>query len=380
MTAMMLVSLFMLAYIYGGYRLWLKCMAALWRQYDACEASEAHSFPSVTVLVTVYNEADRIKTRIENILQCRYPESNLEILVASDGSTDATDDSVTMMDDPRVRLFRPEQRRGKTDTQNQAIRQATGDIIVFTDADTRFDNDFLVEVVAPFANLSVGGVDGHLLFITDQSSGISQSQGFYWKQELDIRKLESQLGILAVASGACMAIRRSLFRPIQATVGEDCVAPLDVVMQGYRMVHADKAIAFDEMEHETVKEFRTRTRMTLRNWQGTWNYPQLLNPFIHPGIAFSLWSHKILRWLSPFFLIIITVGAFPLAINSDHRSAIALLIGAFYLAGLLGWMSELRGWRIPLVRTVFSFLVANTGFFIGVITAVFSNKRITSYR
>ena len=379
MVALYFLGLFMLLYLYGGYALVLRVVTGFKAGAPIEKAYEDVFFPTVTVLVTVYNEDDKIKARINNILKCEYPKDKLQILVASDGSTDATDEVVREMRDERVKLFRPKERKGKTDTQNQAIKEVSGEILVFTDADTQFERTFLKEIVRPFSDPSVGGVDGHLKFITDEKSGVSQSQGFYWAQELLIRKFESYLGVLAVASGACMSIRTALFRPMVATVGEDCLVPLDVVSQGYRMVHADKALAFDRMEHDSSSEFKTRVRMTLRNWQGTWLYPHLLNPFKNPGVAFSLWSHKVLRWLSPMFLILWVVAGLGLYWSSSPFNLLGISSLMFIVLALLGMIANYLNQRIPIASGVYSFCLANAGFLVGVVKALIGEK-VTSYR
>jgi len=360
---------FALAYLYSGYVAFLKILVNF-HHSSKVGANTDSAVPSVTVLITVFNEAKGIEARIQNVLACEYLQGKLEILIASDGSTDGTDDIVRGLADSRVSLFRPVERKGKTDTQNQAIATAVGEIIIFTDADTQFDPLFLKEVARVFNDPQVGGVDGHLLFLTETEDGVSRSQGFYWRQELQIRQLESELGIMAVASGACMAIRRSLFRPMQATVGEDCLIPLDVVDQGFRMVHADNALAFDRMEHDPKKEFRTRVRMTLRNWQGTWSYPHLLNPLRHPHIAFALWSHKILRWLSPLFLLMWLIGS-VVVIQQGYLGMLAALPGMlFMVAALLGALRL----PVPGVSLAYSFCLANAGFLVGVIRGILGSK------
>lgn len=371
-----LFGLLMLGYIYGGYLIVLKLFARVGSNH--CLELALDSFrPTVTVLVTVFNEQEKIRDRIHNIQSCDYHPGSIEILVASDGSTDGTDDLVTQLatEDPRIRLFRPVRRKGKTDTQNQAIATAVGEIIVFTDANTRFDPAFLRQITRNFANPGVGGVDGRLFFMIDNNDGVSKSQGFYWRQELMLRRLESCLGILAVASGACMAIRRSLFRNMQMTVGEDCQVPLDLIDQGYSVVHDDNALAYDSMEQQMGKEFRTRVRMTVRNWQGTWSYPQLLNPLCSPKIAFSLWSHKVLRWLSPLFLICWLIGSALMFVEGVHAGAFAYLAIIFVFLAMLGF----TGVSFPGASLVSSFCLANCGFAVGLLKVIAGSK-ISSYR
>lgn len=366
----------MLTYLYGGYVLLLRLLVRV--RPGPTVVTDADHTPSVTVLITAHNEQAGISQRIRNVLACDYPVDRLTILVASDGSTDDTDRIVLAFGEPRVRLFRPVHRIGKTETQNHAIATVSANIIVFTDADTSFDTGFLRAITRPFADPAVGGVDGHLLFARE-AGAVAQSQGFYWSQELKIRGLESRLGWLTVASGACFAVRRNLFRPMTASVGEDCLIPLDVVRQRYRMVHAGDALAFDRMPSEPQREFRTRARMTLRNWQGTWLYPDLLNPLRHPGVAFALWSHKVLRWLSPVFLGLWLIPGVLTLSETGPAITPGWLGVMFMLAGTIGWATSGREHGVPVAGTVYGFFLANAGFAVGVFRAL-AGRRITAYR
>lgn len=370
----------LLVYIYWGYGQLLRLAVQGASKRTGSVGNAVSDFPILTVLVTAHNEEASIKERIDNILACEYPKDRLEIVVASDGSTDATDGIVLGYKDVRVRLFRPPERIGKTATQNRAIEGVAGEVVLFTDADTRFEEGCLLRMAAPFADSTVGGATGNLLVVSDYESGVSLGQSFYWSYELRLRQYESDLNILAVATGACMAVRRSLFRPMEAAYGEDCIVPLDVVHQGYRFVHVKDAIAYDRMPHESAQEFRTRVRMTFRNWRGTWSRKQLLNPVVFPLVAWALWSHKMLRWLSPVFLLLITLSAFALGGNGAVFTGASVALGAFYGLGVLGWLCEHRHWRIPVVGQIYGFLLANAGFMVGVGKAIIARTDITVYR
>lgn len=368
-----------LAYLYGGYLILLVAVAKLLNAKTNRSGTDEEQYPSVTVLLTVHNEVNRIERRLTNLLDCEYPAERLEILVASDGSTDGTDECVRAIADQRVKLFRPVARKGKTDTQNQALTHAHGEIVVFTDADTVVETLSLQELVRPFAIGDVGGVDGHVLFARIDDHGVSCSQGYYWTQELLIRKHESSLGVLAVASGAWMAVRRRLLRPMGMSVGEDCIVPLNVVDQGYRMVHAERAIAYDQMEYEPAREFKTRVRMTLRNWEGTWSFPHLLNPFKHPAIAWSLWSHKILRWLSPVFLLLWLCGSTMLLVSGAESAVVGTPAAIFLLLAVSGAAQDRLRVRLPGGSVAYSFCLANAGFLVGIYKSL-RGARITAYR
>jgi cellulose synthase/poly-beta-1,6-N-acetylglucosamine synthase-like glycosyltransferase len=380
MELLFIFSVAALYYIYDGYLRLLQILNLAFKSTGKPKPIVNKELPSVTVLLTVFNEAGAIVERLHNILGSDYPPQLLDVLVASDGSTDETDDLVRQLDEKQVRLFRPSIREGKTSTQNQAIPLARGEIIVFTDAGTRFDKNFIKKVVSPFQDPAVGAVDGHLLLISDPESGVSQNQGRYWGFELRLRALESQLGILAVASGACLAVRRELLKPMCIAYGEDCMVPLDVASQGYRVVHATDALATDLLDTDPDREFRTRVRMTLRNWQGTWSRRGLLNPVHYPGYALALWSHKMLRWMSPLFLILMLVSATVLALegNSVFQAWVSLLV-ILCIGGLIGRQGENRRLSLPGTSAVYSFLLANAGFFVGLWKCLFGHK-VTIYR
>ena len=332
----------------------------------------------MTVLVTVHNEESQIAERLSNLLAQAYPRARLDILVASDGSTDATEKIVAgFAVDGRVRLFASSARLGKSETQNRAITLARGEIVVLTDAATRFDVNFVTAIVQPFANRHVGCVTGQLSLV-ERPGAIARGQGYYWRYEMNLRALESDLGVLAVASGQAMAFRRAWFSPIPPHAGDDCVIPLDMALAGHRVIHRPEAVAYDVMEHDLERELRSRIRMTTRNWSGTLLYPGLLNPWRAPGYALALWSHKILRWLGSVFLLAATAAAVDLAYVPLYRIPV-LGLACIYALALAGWYSHRlgRGWALP--EATFSFFFANLGFLMGLGRSL-AGGRIVAYR
>jgi cellulose synthase/poly-beta-1,6-N-acetylglucosamine synthase-like glycosyltransferase len=378
-----LVSASIILYIYGGYYFILWLAGLFWCEHEV--KRERCSLPEVTVLLTVFNEEKKIIARLKNIFDSSYPEHLLKVVVASDGSTDSTDGKVKSLSNPNICLVRPAVREGKTATQNYALQFVEGDIVIITDADTIFDSSCIVNLVAPFSDPKVGGVDGHLLFGVDTRSAVSESQGAYWKQELALRKLESCLGFLAVSSGPVLAIRRDLIPKMVDTVGEDCLLPLEVVSRGFLMKHQDTALAYDRMDDDVSQELRTRARMTQRNWQGTWMYPELLNPFKNFKVAVGLWSHKLLRWLSPIFLIMWVSASFFIVTQPSTENVwfIVLLLAdlgvCFFILGLAGALLHLMGRRLVGISFVWAFWLANLGFLLGIWNAILGNK-IKAYR
>lgn len=379
-----IIATLILCWIYDGYGRCLQLLVGLSQKTSEVsgtgESSDCDSWPSMTVLLTVHNEENVIRRRIENILACDYPEEKLNVLIASDGSTDSTNDIVRSFSNQGVRLFESPG-LGKTGTQNAAIRTIESSLIAFTDADILFDTDWCKKVARRFRDPAVGAVDGRALYVTPTSDALQISQGFYWTYELKLRRLESQLGILAVVAGACFAIRRTLFVTMDPAIGEDCIVPLDVVTQGSLVVHEPFAVSRFAFEEDSSITLRRRIRMTLRNWQGTWTRSHLLNPLRHPGYAFALWSHKLLRWMSPLFLALATSCSLAqLLVAPSIASALFFApFGALFTLAGIGWLSAKRRLRIPGTGAAYSFLVANVAFLIGIWRAV-TGHRIHSYR
>lgn len=384
-----ILATLILYWIYDGYGRFLQLMVLLKRDESQAitalepkgvESRNEYRWPTMTVLLTVHNEETIVRRRIENILQCDYPAGCLTVLIASDGSTDSTNEIVQSFFDRGVRLLESPG-LGKTGTQNAAIRSIESDLIAFTDADILFDADWCKQIARRFQNPQVGAVDGRALYEAPTSDALQVSQGFYWTYELKLRLLESQLGILAVVAGACFAIRRNLFVTMDPAIGEDCIVPLDIVTQGFRVVHEPLAISRFDSEEDSSITLRRRIRMTLRNWQGTWTRSHLLNPLRHPGYAFALWSHKLLRWLSPLFLATASCCSMAQLIVAPSLASALIFApfgGLFALAGI-GWISARRHLRVPGTGAAYSFLLANVAFLIGIWRAV-TGHRIHSYR
>lgn len=374
------MSFLIMLYVYGGYLIVLKLICYLFPSTKReIKFFRSEELPSITVMVAAFNEDMVIKSRIDNILESDYPDGKIKILIVSDGSTDQTDNIVNSYGDDRVSLFRVEDRKGKTNAQNQAMEKISNDFVVFTDADSRFDPFCLKNLVGYFIDEKVGVVAGKLIFEAVVGSGISHSQGNYWSYELKLRELESQLGILAIISGGCFAIRKNCFRKMDISYGDDCIIPLDAVRDGFDVVHAKDAVTYDYMAHEANQEFKARVRMTLRNWQCTWAFKDILNPILNPRYAFALWSHKILRWLSPVFLIILTLCNLMLISDGVVYAISAVFLFVFYCLGFVGYLGYTWSRNVPGSTTVFSFLLANVGFFLGILEAI-KGKKITVYR
>lgn len=351
------LSCALVAYTWAGYPLLLKALRKRPRR-----SSSADGLPTITVLLTVRNGEGRVAPRLQDILSQDYPVGRMRVFVASDGSNDRTIDEATSTGDPRV-VAKQFPCLGKSATQNAAFLELSDDIVVFTDVDTRFAPGFLNEIVRPFSDPEVGCVSGSLM-LQEKRQAIAEGQSLYWRFEMWLRAQESRVGLLSTATGACMACRRVLLRPLMPGCGEDCTVPLDIVERGYIVVHAEKARAYDEMPDTLSGELNARARMTCRNLRGTISHACLLNPFRRPGHALALWSHKMLRWMTPLFFI--SAGLSSMLLYTELKIFVwtVFLILAFSGLGLAFHASDIRQPRI--LSLPFSFIVANFGFLLGI--------------
>jgi cellulose synthase/poly-beta-1,6-N-acetylglucosamine synthase-like glycosyltransferase len=313
---------------------------------------------------------------LQDCLSLVYDEL-VEIIIVSDGSTDRTEEIVEEVAerDSRIRLLRAE-RVGKSGAQNLAVQHARGEVLVFSDAGTRTRPSTLRELVSNFADPQVGLVTG-VVYFGQPAEAVLRGQGAYWRYEFFLRQAESDLGTLATATGTSLAIRRELFRPMASNYGDDCVLPLDVRLQGYRVIQEPKAIVFDTMSHTVEDELRSRVRMTARNWSGTLSRRALLNPLRYPLTALALVSHKLLRWLTPFLLGVLFLVNTILVFR---QAAIFcwLIQVLFYASALVGWVLVRKKQQAGVFAYPFSFCLANVGFLLGM-AKVLRNQKVVKY-
>lgn len=257
--------------------------------------------PAISLLIAAHNEEAVIEQRILNALAMDYPTNRLEIVVASDGSDDRTN-SILRRYTPRVRLLDYAFRRGKAATVNDAMTVARGDIVILSDANTLIDPSAARNLVRWFLDPSVGAVCGRLVLV-DPASG-TNVDSLYWRYETFLKRCESKLGALLGANGALYSIRRDLFTPIPSqTIVDDFVIPLQAKLRtGKAIVYDTNAIAYEETAPHVADELRRRVRIGAGGFQAICMLWRLLDPR-RGWIAFTFLSHKITRWLSPFFLL-----------------------------------------------------------------------------
>ncbi len=342
-----------LLYAYAGYPAAMYCLARLFPRRTT--ARPRLELPSATVALCAFNEAGRIAGRLENLLASDYPKDKLEIVVVSDGSTDATAEQVRALNEPRIRLLAQPQRSGKSHCLNLALAGAGGEIVVFCDTRQTFAPQTISKLVAHFSDPQIGAVSGSLE-IDPAASSVGSGIDVYWRIEKFLRFAESRFDSCIGCTGAVYAIRRKLFQPLPPeTLLDDVVIPMQIATQGFRVAFEPEAVAFDpqtlEPEREKIRKRRTLAgnyQMLFRNWR--WLLPW------KNRLWWMLISHKYLRLAAPFLLLLMFVANFFLMEQSFYR---VLFFGQclFYFLAACGLVFSAK--RLPLFSIPAGFVFLN---------------------
>lgn len=351
----------LLCYVYIGYPLLVFIVSRLSPKPIVRGAFE----PLVTILITAYNEERAIRRKLENTLEIDYPSEKLEILVASDGSTDETDNIVKEFAGRGVKLFRQDGRLGKTYTQNKAVEIASGEVILFSDATTAYQPDVLHQILPNFADQSVGCVAGKLVYVDDSSSNVGKGARSYWNYETFLKESESRACSLIGASGCLYAVRKSAYEPMYPEACSDFLICTVVYRRGLRSVYEPNAVCTEETNRHADNEMRMRVRVISQTFTDLWRNREMLNPFRTGFYAIELISHKLLRYAVPAFLALIFISSGILANGHVFFSAAFALQILFYLSAFAGWVLEKNGKRLTLLVVPLYFVMANLASTIG---------------
>jgi cellulose synthase/poly-beta-1,6-N-acetylglucosamine synthase-like glycosyltransferase len=316
-------------YVYAGYPLVLTALARL----RSAPRWPAADLPKVTLLIAAYDEERQIEPKLEAVLDLDYPRELLQVIVAADGSTDATADIVREFGGRGVELVHRPERAGKMAAIERAAAWATGEILVFSDANNRFDVDAIRRLVAPFAASRVGMTIGYKT--VTGPDGLGRSEGAYWRYEAHIRRMETRLGCTVGVNGEIFAIRRELFRPAPAgTINDDQWMSHRIIVEGHDVVFCDDAISREQVSATAADEKERRARMVAGQYQILGNPVRAL-PWRRPIVTWMFLSHKVFRPLVPFAMIGAIVGALGAALQSGG-TGIAGLAGAWAWVALGG--------------------------------------------
>ncbi len=325
-------------YPYLGYPLVLWALAALKR--GECECGDPSELPTVSLIVPVHNEEATIARKVANTVSLSYAADRLQVLFVSDGSTDGTTKIIRSVAPPTVDVVELEVRRGKAGALNAGLERARHEILVFSDASIELEPDALLRIVRRFQDPGVGCVSG------EDRIAESGGEAWYGRYELLVRRLESRVHSIVGASGSFYAQRRALCGPFTEGMAPDFLSVIRTAQQGYRAVAEAEAVGMMTSAVRHGLEFERKVRTFIRGITALFGNASVLSPFHHGVFAFEVFSHKLMRWMAPFFLVAALVSCLALSSRPLYQAALAAQL-ALYLAALaaLG-----RWWRFDRSR------------------------------
>jgi cellulose synthase/poly-beta-1,6-N-acetylglucosamine synthase-like glycosyltransferase len=355
------LSVLALFYTYAGYPLLLVLVSALRPR----KVRRGEFEPTVSIIITAYNEERDLAAKLENTLALDYPRASVEIIVASDCSSDRTDEIARGFAGRGVQLHRQSQRLGKTAAQNAAVEKAHGEIILFSDATSLYQPDAVRALMPSFAEPSVGCVAGRLEYIDGSDSRVGRGARSYWSYETFLKRHESRVGSLIGASGCLYAVRRSAYVPLYHEACSDFIIATKMVEQGLRAVYEPNAVCFEQTNRQSDKELKMRVRIIAQTFTDLWRHRALLNPIRSGFYGVQLLSHKVMRYLVPFFLMGLLVSSAVLAPGSLFFRLVFAAQIACYACPALAWMLDRVGIRSRLLAFPQYFMLANLASLIG---------------
>ncbi len=316
--------------------------------------------PTVTFLITAYNEEKNLREKLENTLALDYPRDRLEILVASDGSTDQTDEIVRGYAERGVSLHRVEGRVGKTETQNQAMKAAKGEIVIFSDATTKYRTDAIRKLVRNYSDPSIGAVSGRYEYVNPKGAPVGIGTILFWKYENSIKSRQVRINTVTGCCGCIYSVRKDLYEPLPRDIISDLVEPLKILAKGYRIAFEPEAVAYEETTETSKQEFSMRVRVISRGMNGLWYMRELFNPFRYGFISFQLFSHKVLRWMIPFWLLLLLLtNLYLIGQGSTFYTLCFVLQVLFYAGAAGGYLLDRMGRKIRLLALPLYYCVVN---------------------
>tara|TARA_R110001583_G_scaffold1542_10_gene11995 strand:+ start:7250 stop:8506 length:1257 start_codon:yes stop_codon:yes gene_type:complete len=371
-----LISFAIIAYVYIGYPLLLYILTLLTKKRDKLIVCD--DLPTVSLLISCYNEEDVLPEKIANSLSIDYPKDRLRIVIISDGSEDETDNIAKSFTHEGVELIRQEGRLGKTSAINLAMKKVTSDIVVFSDANAMYKPDAVKKLVRNFTDNGVGYVVGAAIYTDGKTSAAAASEDIYWQYEIKLKIMESNLHSVVGGDGAIYAIRRNLFIKLDPKDINDFVNPLQIIAQGYRGVFDHEANCLEETAGDFSKEAKRKQRIVNRSFRGLMKVKEVMNPFKYGFFSLEVISHKLLRWLIPVFIVCFAFGSLFLSYENMFIFQIITFLGILFLwLAQIGFLKSKNKQISPLFFIPYYFLMVNYYSLLGVLTALAGNIQVT---
>jgi cellulose synthase/poly-beta-1,6-N-acetylglucosamine synthase-like glycosyltransferase len=339
------------------------------RRISRVSASET---PGVTFVIPAYNEEANLRAKLINLRQTAYPVEKFQVIFVSDGSTDGTNELLQSFSDPFVEAVFLSERSGKPSALNCGVARAKHDVLVFSDVSTLFAPDAVSNLIRHFCDPMIGGVCGSVQLLGSLES--EQTEGTYWRFERVLRLMESRLGATVNASGAIYALRKKCFAPLLASdLIDDFMIPMNARKFGYKVIEDPEAVA-TEFSAETVRgEFTRRARLAVGSFRALQRI-ELASLRGFTGFAFV--SHKLLRWLLPFFLVTLLASNLFLLGRPFYRAAFVVQV-VFYVWGSLGFIFHEQMKKVRFALFAYFLLTVHCAFLVGFWRCFFGEHKTT---
>jgi cellulose synthase/poly-beta-1,6-N-acetylglucosamine synthase-like glycosyltransferase len=365
------LGLFIIVYTYLGYGILLYILVKVKRLfYKRPHTFQEDYLPTISVLIAAYNEEDLIGEKIQNTLSLDYPEEKVQVIVITDGSTDSTASKVRSY--KGVFHLHEDQRAGKMAAIKRAIPYITGEILLFTDANTFLNKSAVRELVKHYQRSTVGAVAGEKRIMVEESADASSAgEGFYWKYESFLKRWDYELYSNVGAAGELFSIRTALYEPVESdTIIDDHMIAMRIAEKGYIIAYEPNAYAMETASANIKEELKRKIRIAAGGIQSIFRLKKAANPFRYPVLTFQYLSHRVIRWtLTPILLPIVFVlnGIIVYRGNSSVYLLLFLAQCAFYLSSIVGLYFERKNIRVKALFVPFYFCMMNYAVIAGIV-------------
>ncbi len=321
--------------------------------------------PMVSMIVSAYNEEKNLPEKIENFKALNYPADKIELVIGSDASTDTTNEILSKLKEKNIRAFLYQNRGGKSAVLNKLVKEAEGEIYIFSDANTIYNKDAILKLVRHFEDKNIGGVCGFLKLVNPNKNVGGMGEQFYWNFENILKKSEGTIKTVIGANGAIYALRKEFYRPLpeDKVVMDDFLIPLKAVELGYDVIYDGEALAEETTSPDLSGEYQRKIRIGAANFNALVEIKNLLKPW-KGFVSISLWSHKIFRWFAPFLLLAMFLSNLFLAIKGSYE----LLFWAqslFYGSAIAGFILAKKNVTTKIIIYPYYFCAINLALAIG---------------
>ena len=358
------IFFYIIFYTFFGYGILLYFLVRIKRVFKKPISLPQTDEPStVSVIIAAYNEEELIEEKINNCLSLNYPENKLQLIFITDGSSDRTADIVRKYS--RIKLLHEDKRLGKMSAIKRAMPFVSGDVTVFTDANTFLNEDALMHLIKHYQNPRIGAVAGEKKILVNQSADASSAgEGFYWKYESALKKWDYELYSNVGAAGELFSIRTNLYQPVETdTIIDDHMIAMRIAEKGYIIAYEPNAYAMETASADSKEELKRKIRIAAGGIQSIYRLKKAANPFINPVLTFQYFSHRVLRWtVTPWLMILLFILNLMICIRYPDLQIYNILLVFqlfFYAAALTGWFLESKKIKVKAAFIPFYFSMMN---------------------